>query len=84
VLAHPLGHLMHYCRQHQLPPLTVLVVNQTTGLPGEGLTDADLNADREGVFNFDWYALVPPMPEELAVVYKQGSTHDAQRKSDAR
>jgi hypothetical protein len=72
-LAHPLGHLMHYCRQNGLPPLTVLVVNQATGLPGEGLTETDLNADREAVFEFDWYALVPPAPEELGAVYREAS-----------
>ena len=27
-LAHPLGHIMHYCQLNNLPPLTVLVVNQ--------------------------------------------------------
>lgn len=81
VLAHPLGHLMHYCRQHQLPPLTVLVVNQDTGLPGEGLTEAELNADRENVFNFDWYALIPPSSEELSAVYKRGSTGTGQNAS---
>lgn len=68
-LAHILGHIMHYCIQNDLPPLTVLVVNQETGLPGEGLTGADLNADREIAFNFNWFGLVPPSPRELADAY---------------
>lgn len=59
-----------YCQQNQLPPLTVIVVNQKTGLPGEGLTDVELNADREAVFNYDWFNLYPPSPEELAAAYK--------------
>lgn len=32
-----LGSIMYYCQQHQLLPLTVIVVNQTAGRPGEGL-----------------------------------------------
>ncbi len=71
-LAQPLGHIMFYCRQNSLPPLTVLVVNQETGLPGEGLTEVDLNADRESVFRYDWYSLVPPSPQEFAEAYQSG------------
>ena len=70
VLAPILGHIMFYCQQNNLPPLTVIVVNQRTGLPGEGLTDAELNADREAVFNYDWFNLYPPSSEELAEAYK--------------
>lgn len=65
VLAHPLGHIMYYCRRNGLPPLTVLVVNQRTGLPGKGLTKTELNADREKVFDYDWFAIYPPTIEEL-------------------
>ena len=32
-----LGPVMCYCDNQSYPPLTVLVVNQITGLPGEGL-----------------------------------------------
>ena len=71
-LSRILGHIMFYCQQNALPPLTVLVVNQDTGLPGEGLTGADLNADREAVFNYDWYGLFPPAPEDLSAAYKTG------------
>lgn len=72
VLAQPLGHIMYYCQQNELPPLTILVVNQDTGLPGEGLTGADLNADRESVFRYDWYSIIPPTPEELREAYTHG------------
>ena len=71
-LAQPLGHIMYYCQQNELPPLTILVVNQDTGLPGEGLTGAELNADRESVFRYDWYSLVPPTPDELREAYVDG------------
>lgn len=66
VLDRQLGHLMYWCSENGLPPLTVLVVNKTTGLPGVGLVEAlDLNSDRERVFNYDWYAIVPPTAGEL-------------------
>lgn len=77
-LAHLLGHIMHFCSENGLPPLTVLVVNQETGLPGEGLVGADLNADRERVFRLNWYSIVPPSPEELAQAYKRQSAFRAQ------
>lgn len=69
-LAHFLGHIMHHCLQNGLPPLTVLVVNQDTGLPGEGLIDADYNADREAVFGFGWFGVIPPTPDELSAAYR--------------
>lgn len=56
-----LGPIMHYCRQRELPPLTVLVVNHETGAPGEGLTTIeDVNRDREWVFANNWFELEPP------------------------
>lgn len=64
-LAPILGHLMYFCQQRRLPPLTVIVVNQETGLPGNGLVGADLNADREKVFDYNWFGLYPPSPEEF-------------------
>lgn len=56
-----LGPIMFFCVQKEYPPLTVLVVNQETGLPGEGLTTIEnVNGDRERVFRFDWFGIVPP------------------------
>jgi hypothetical protein len=61
-----LDHIMRYCVQNDLPSLTALVVNKGTGAPGDGLTTLkDPDADREEVFNFDWYALIPPTPDEF-------------------
>ena len=46
--------IMRYCERHGYPPLTVLVVNQESGLPGDGLTTLEeTNADRERVYRFD-------------------------------
>lgn len=61
VMAQILGCVMWFCEEKKLPPLTVLVVNQGTGLPGEGLTTLeDVNKDREAVFNFNWFDIEPP------------------------
>jgi len=69
VMAQILGCVMWYCEVHGLPPLTALVVNRTTGLPGEGLsTVQDPNADREAAFSFDWFELEPPQVSDFASV----------------
>ena len=59
-LNQPLTLLMNYCQQNNLPPLTILVVQKHSGIPGQGLTTIeDLNKDREDVFNYDWFKLKP-------------------------
>jgi len=56
-----LGPIMWYCENNEYPPLTVLVVNQETGLPGEGLsTMENVNTDREQVYNFNSFSIEPP------------------------
>ena len=61
VMAQFLGPIMWFCEDKGYPPLTVLVVNQETGLPGEGLsTIENVNQDRELVFGFDWFKIQPP------------------------
>ena len=66
VIGQMLGPIMYYCQDNGLPPLTVLVVNKDTGLPGEGLTTLEeVNKDREKVFDHDWFSFPPPQVEEL-------------------
>jgi alkylated DNA nucleotide flippase Atl1 len=68
VLAQFLGPIMWYCddQKPKLPPLTVLVVNQDTGLPGEGLTTLEnVNEDRERVFAYDWFSIEPPETKQF-------------------
>lgn len=61
VMGQYLNPIMCFCEDNELPPLTVLVVNQETGLPGEGLvTLEEVNEDREKVFDFDWFSIEPP------------------------
>jgi putative restriction endonuclease len=67
-----LGCIMNYCEQHDLPPLTLIVVNKS-GIPGEGFTaekNEDYHQRREDVFNFSWFKLVPPTVEELNLARK--------------
>jgi hypothetical protein len=57
-----------YCIVHSLPPLTVLVVQQESGLPGSGFTGAsaaDLAKAQMSVFSHDWLAFGNPNPEAL-------------------
>lgn len=65
-LTQPLTMLMNYCKENNLPPLTILVVQKNTGIPGPGLTTIEeLNKDRETVFNYEWYKLKPLLVTNL-------------------
>lgn len=66
VLDRQLGLIMHWCADNELPPLTVLVVNSDTGLPGDGLVRIqELHSDREKVFNYPWFTIVAPAISDL-------------------
>ena len=65
VLANSLGHVAYYCTENHLPPLTAIVVNAKTGLPGDGIPVEDSLPLREIVFEFNWFDVIPPTPEEL-------------------
>lgn len=72
VMAQFLGPIMWYCEDNDFPPLTVLVVNQETGLPGEGLSTLEnVNMDREWAFNFDWFENEPPKEEDFKAADRQ-------------
>ena len=53
-----------YCRAYQLPDLTVLVVNQDTGVPGVA-TVANVDREREHVFAVGWFRRLPPTLEDM-------------------
>ncbi len=66
VMAQFLGPIMWLCEDNSWPPLTVLVVQHDSGLPGPGLTTIeDVNKDRESVFNYDWFAIEPPQNQDF-------------------
>jgi hypothetical protein len=62
-----LAHIMYFCQQNELPPLTIIAVGKN-GLPGEGLIvvkKEEIPQKREEVFNFPWYKYVPPTIDEF-------------------
>ena len=77
VLGNILGHVANYCNDNDLPPLTVIVVNSVTGLPGEliPVQSFELNAKREAVYNCDWYDIYPPSEHELNSAFHPGHDH---------
>ena len=64
--------VMRYCREKGLPPLTVIVVNQETGKLGPGLPGiVDRNTDQDRVFNYPWFSIIPPTPQEFEEAHKK-------------
>ena len=67
-LAQTLGYIMRLCKSNGYPPLTALVVQSKSGKPGEGLTtvsQTNMDKDREAVYNFEWYKLIPIQVADL-------------------
>ncbi|MDP3786148.1 MAG: hypothetical protein Q8R05_01120 [Candidatus Omnitrophota bacterium] len=53
-------------RKDKLPPLTILVVSEETGMPGEGFIAAsDIPKTQMEVFAFDWLNRMTPSPDDL-------------------
>jgi len=70
-----LYHIMFYCQENGLPPLTVLVVRKDGGAPGDGLEIDNgkyptLDAARMAVFGEDWYSIIPPTADEFHQAYE--------------
>lgn len=61
--------IQSYCVEHGLPPLTILVVQQGTGLPGAGFKAAsalEFAKQQLAVFEFDWLGHGNPGPGDGA------------------
>jgi len=57
--------IQSYCLLNNLPPLTILVVQQDSGLPGAGFTGAEAEEfakDQMKVYAFDWLSHGNPQP----------------------
>ncbi len=70
--------IQSYCTINSLPPLTVLVVQQESGLPGSGFTGAsagDLAKAQMSVFSQDWLAHGNPQPEKLEAAVAQSPSN---------
>lgn len=60
--------IQSYCLLHNLPPLTVLVVQQESGLPGSGYTGSKAEEFARNlmlVFDYDWFSHGNPQAEQL-------------------
>ncbi|MEH6565491.1 MAG: hypothetical protein V7756_09235 [Halopseudomonas sp.] len=60
--------IQSYCLIEKLPPLTILVVQQESGLPGAGFTGAkatEYTKNQMKVFAFDWVEHGNPQSEKL-------------------
>jgi putative restriction endonuclease len=68
-LNHALGLIHDYCKRHSFPPLNVIVVNQETGLPGEGfpetMTPMEIKVEQGRVFVFDWSGHDKPRSQDF-------------------
>jgi hypothetical protein len=74
ILDRPLGAIMGWCDEHNLPPLTVLVVNDASGVPGVGLKTVPNNdwpSAQQGVFKFNWFSVVPPTRDQLDAAWRR-------------
>ncbi len=78
VPARGLGQLLEpiqsYCLLHNLPPLTILVVLEETGLPSTGFSAAlasELPKKQLEVFAFDWIKHMAPKPDDLDQAVKE-------------
>ena len=65
--------IQSYCLLRRIPPLTILVVKEETGVPGSGFSAA--SAEQFGksqldVFEYDWIAHGAPRPTDLEKAVK--------------
>ena len=59
--------IQSYCLVNNLPPLTILVVSEQTGMPGAGfIAGSDIPRTQQQVFAFDWVGCGAPQPADLA------------------
>ena len=60
--------IQSFCILKKLPPLTILVVQTSTGMPGSGFTATSASEYAKAhmeVFKFDWLEYGNPRPERL-------------------
>lgn len=61
-----LAPIQEYCRNRELPPLTVLVVSEQSGLPGGGFNASENVPEAQAnVFSHDWLAANAPSPADF-------------------
>ncbi|MBK2267112.1 HNH endonuclease [Francisella philomiragia] len=73
-LYYPLGYIQDYCLDERLPPLTMLVVNKATRLPGNGFIATDrklFDKTLDDIYEYNWDKLDKPFS-----VFKDGNSID--------
>lgn len=64
--------IQQYCSEKGLPPLTSLIVNKNTGLPGEGFIAAEnVPMAQIQTFSVDWLSLTAPSADQFADSYSR-------------
>lgn len=68
VLSGILGHIAFYCKEHELPPLTSIVVGKGRGTPGDEIPInlSEIDMQRERVYECNWFDIYPPSEQALA------------------
>ncbi|PYQ13178.1 MAG: hypothetical protein DMH00_04695 [Acidobacteria bacterium] len=72
VLDKILGHIAYFCNANDLPPLTSIVVGKGRGTPGNDIPVdlSKIDAERERVYEHDWYDIYSPSRDELRAAYE--------------
>ena len=65
LMGNQLRRVAAHCKTNRFPDITVLIVRSDTGKPGAA-TVGDVDAEREGVFAFEWFQKLPPTLEDMA------------------
>lgn len=64
--------IQQYCSEENLPPLTSIIVNKISGLPGEGFIGAEnVPLAQIQTFGIDWLSIPAPSAEQLADSYSR-------------
>jgi putative restriction endonuclease len=64
--------IQQFCSEHNLPPLTSIIVNKYTGLPGDGFIAAmDVPKAHMDTFDNNWLELSAPSAQQLADSYSR-------------
>jgi hypothetical protein len=71
-----LNPIRHYCLQHNLPPLSALVVRKDSGLPGSGVEADETDIDRIYAYNWRGRSPIIPSAAELAAAMERGKSHE--------
>jgi hypothetical protein len=73
VLAKILGNIAFFCLDNGLPVLTTIVVNTTSGTPGDAIPidPATIDHARAEVYGRNWYDIYPPSAEEFEASRKR-------------